>query len=53
MRWERHVAHIGERRSEYGVVWGKPERKTSLIRPVCVYVCVCVCVCVCGWVDNT
>jgi len=41
MRWERHVAHIGERRGEYGVVLGKPERKTPLIRHVC------------GWVDNT
>jgi hypothetical protein len=36
MRWERHVAHIGESRGEYGVVLGKPERKAPLIRPVCV-----------------
>jgi hypothetical protein len=41
MRWERHVAHMGERRGEYGVVVGKPEGKPPLVRPVC------------GWVDNT
>jgi len=41
MRWERHVAHMGERRGEYRVVVGKPEGKTPLVRPVC------------GWVDNT
>ena len=33
MRWEGHVARMGERRSVYGVLVGKPERKRPLVRP--------------------
>jgi hypothetical protein len=31
----RHVAHIGERRSVYKVLVGKPEGKRQLARPRC------------------
>jgi hypothetical protein len=33
MRWVRHVAHMGEGRSVYGVLVGKPEVKRPLGRP--------------------
>ena len=33
MRWERHVARMGERRSVYRVSVGKPEGKRPLVRP--------------------
>jgi len=33
MRWARHVISMGERRSVYRVLVGKPERKRPLGRP--------------------
>jgi hypothetical protein len=33
MRWAGHVAHMGERRSVYRVLEGKPEGKRALGRP--------------------
>jgi len=33
MRWEGHVARMGERRGVYGVLVGKPEGKKPLGRP--------------------
>jgi len=33
MRWAEHVAGMGERRSVYGVLMGKPEGKRPLGRP--------------------
>jgi len=33
MRWEGHVARLGERRGEYRVLVGKPERKRRFVRP--------------------
>jgi hypothetical protein len=33
MRWAGHVAHVGERRSIYRVLLGKPEVKRPLGRP--------------------
>jgi len=33
MRWVRHVARMGERRSVYRVLLGKPERKRPLEKP--------------------
>ena len=33
MRWEGHVARMGERRGVYRVLVGKPERKRPLGRP--------------------
>jgi len=33
MRWKGHVARIGERRSAYRVLVGKPEGKRPLQRP--------------------
>jgi len=33
MRWAGHVAHMGERRSIYRVLVGKPEGKSPLGRP--------------------
>jgi len=33
MRWEGHVACMGERRGVYGVLVGKPETKRALRRP--------------------
>jgi len=33
MRWEGHVAHMGERRDVYRVLVGKPEGKRPLRRP--------------------
>ena len=30
-----HVAHMGERRGEYRLLVGKPERKYPLVRPRC------------------
>jgi hypothetical protein len=33
MRWARHVARIGERRSAYKLLVGKPEGKRPLGRP--------------------
>ena len=35
MRWEGHVACVGERRGAYEVLVGKPEGKRSLGRPSC------------------
>jgi len=32
MRWMGHVAHLGERRSLYGVLVGKSERKGRCVR---------------------
>jgi hypothetical protein len=32
MRWARHVARMGERRNEYGLLVGKPEGRRSLGR---------------------
>jgi len=33
MKWEEHVARVGERRGGYGVLVGKPEGKRPLGRP--------------------
>ena len=33
MRWEVHVARLGERRGAYMVLVGKPERKRRFVRP--------------------
>jgi hypothetical protein len=33
IRWEKHIAHMGERRGVYRVLVGKPEGKRSLWRP--------------------
>jgi hypothetical protein len=33
MRWERHVARIGEKRNGYRLLVGKPEGKRPLRRP--------------------
>jgi hypothetical protein len=33
MRWAGHVACLGERKSVYWVLIGKPEGKTPLVRP--------------------
>ena len=33
MRWEGHVARMGERRGVYRVLVGKPEGKSPLLRP--------------------
>jgi hypothetical protein len=33
MRWEGHVARMGERRGVYRVLVGKPEGKRPLVRP--------------------
>jgi hypothetical protein len=33
MRWEGHVARIGEKRNVYKLLVGKPERKRPLGRP--------------------
>ena len=33
MRWEEHVARMGERRGAYRVLVGKPEGKRPLGRP--------------------
>jgi hypothetical protein len=33
MRWEGHVAHMGQRRGAYGVLVGKPEGKRPFGRP--------------------
>jgi hypothetical protein len=33
MRWARHVARMGEKRNEYRILVGKPERKRPLGRP--------------------
>ena len=33
MRWAGHVAHMGDRRSAYKVLVGKPEGKKPLGRP--------------------
>jgi len=33
VRWEGHVAHMGERRDVYTVLVGKPEEKSSLGEP--------------------
>ena len=33
MRWAWHVAHMGERRVVYRVLFGKPEGKRSVGRP--------------------
>jgi hypothetical protein len=33
MRWARHVAHVGDRRSAYKVLLGKLEGKSPLGRP--------------------
>jgi hypothetical protein len=33
IRWAGHVAHLGERRSVYGVLVGKPEGRRPLGRP--------------------
>ena len=33
MRWAGHVVHMGERRSLYRVLVGKPEEKRPLGRP--------------------
>jgi hypothetical protein len=32
MRWERHVARMGEKRDAYRLMVGKPEGKTPLRR---------------------
>jgi hypothetical protein len=40
MRWEGHVARMGEKRNAYRILVGKPEGKISLGRPSC------------RWVDN-
>jgi hypothetical protein len=33
MRWEGHVARMGEKRNAYRILVGKPEGKRSLGRP--------------------
>jgi hypothetical protein len=33
MRWEGHVARIGEKRNAYKLLVGKPDRKSPLGRP--------------------
>jgi hypothetical protein len=33
MRWERHVARMGENRNAYRILVGKPEGKRPLERP--------------------
>jgi hypothetical protein len=33
MRWEGHIARMGERKDEYRVLMGKPEGKRLLGRP--------------------
>jgi hypothetical protein len=33
MRWEGHVAPMGEKRNAYGILAGKPEGKRPLVRP--------------------
>jgi hypothetical protein len=33
MRWERHVARIGEKRNAYRLLVGKPERRRLVERP--------------------
>jgi hypothetical protein len=33
MRWERHVARMGEKRNAYRILVGKPEGKRPLGRP--------------------
>jgi hypothetical protein len=40
MRWERHVARMGEKRNVYRLLVGKPEGKRPLGRPRC------------RWIDN-
>jgi hypothetical protein len=35
MRWEGHVARVGERRDVYRVLVGKPQGKRPLGRPRC------------------
>jgi hypothetical protein len=40
MRWEAHVAPMGEERNSYRILVGKPEGKRSLWKPRC------------RWVDN-
>jgi hypothetical protein len=35
MRWEGHVARIGEKRNAYKILVGKPEGKRTLGRPRC------------------
>jgi hypothetical protein len=35
MRWAGHVAHIGEKRSAYRILVGKPEGMRPLGRPRC------------------
>ena len=33
LRWTGHVAHMGERRGEYGILVGKPEERDHLEDP--------------------
>jgi hypothetical protein len=33
MRWEGHVALMGETKNAYCILYGKPERKRQLRRP--------------------
>jgi hypothetical protein len=33
MRWAGHVARMGEKRNEYGILMGKPEGKIPLGKP--------------------
>jgi hypothetical protein len=40
MRWEEHVAHMGEKRGIYRILVGEPEGKRQIGRPRC------------GWEDN-
>jgi hypothetical protein len=35
MRWNGHVARIGEMRNAYNILSGKTEGKSSLARPMC------------------
>jgi hypothetical protein len=35
MRWARHVAHMGEVRSAYNILVGRPEGRRPLGRPRC------------------
>jgi hypothetical protein len=35
MRWEEHVAHMGERRGGYRILVGKSKAKRPLGRPKC------------------
>jgi hypothetical protein len=37
MRWAEHVAHMGEDRKLYKVLVGKPQGKTLLRRPRCIW----------------